>query len=149
MSTASEDVGTGDRHSGNRGHCHRERSSGRRRQHGRPFESAAAQVRERDPGNRRSHQVGLAECVGELCEDRRWPRVGREDRRVAAANHHQVAAQDADGVYYVKDRVALLKSKSSFWQYYKFSDPVSNKIAPKSTYCEKLNDTAVCVGIYK
>jgi signal transduction histidine kinase len=58
-------------------------------------------------------------------------------------------AQDADGVYYVKDRVTMLKSKTSFWQDYKFSDPVTKKIAPKSTYCEKLNDTAVCVGIYK
>ncbi len=58
-------------------------------------------------------------------------------------------AQDADGVYYVKERITLLKSKTSFWQDYKFSDPVTKKIAPKSTYCEKLNDTAVCVGIYK
>jgi len=60
-----------------------------------------------------------------------------------------IDAQDADGVYYVKDRVALLKAKSSFWQDYKFSDPITKKIEPKSTYCEKLNDTAVCVGIYK
>lgn len=58
-------------------------------------------------------------------------------------------AQDADGVYYVKDRVAQMKTKSSFWQDYKFTDPVTKKIEPKSTYCEKLNDTAVCVGIYK
>lgn len=58
-------------------------------------------------------------------------------------------AQDADGVYYVKDRVALLKTHASFWQDYKFSNPVTKKIEPKSTYCEKLNDTAVCVGIYK
>lgn len=58
-------------------------------------------------------------------------------------------AQDADGVYYVKDRVALLKTKTSFWQDYKFSDPVTKKIEPKSTYCEKLNDTAICAGIYK
>lgn len=58
-------------------------------------------------------------------------------------------AQDADGVYYIKDRVGLMKTKSSFWQDYKFSDPLTKKIEPKSTYCEKLSDTAVCVGIYK
>jgi signal transduction histidine kinase len=58
-------------------------------------------------------------------------------------------AQDADGVYYIKDRVTMMKSKASFWQDYKFSNPVTKKIEPKSTYCEKLNDTAVCVGIYK
>jgi signal transduction histidine kinase len=60
-----------------------------------------------------------------------------------------IDAQDSDGVYYVKDRVTLLKTKTSFWQDYKFSDPLTKKIEPKSTYCEKLNDTAVCVGIYK
>jgi signal transduction histidine kinase len=60
-----------------------------------------------------------------------------------------IDAQDADGVYYVKDRVTLMKTKTSFWQDYKFTDPLTKKIEPKSTYCEKLNDTAVCVGIYK
>lgn len=60
-----------------------------------------------------------------------------------------IDAQDADGVYYVKDRVAKMKTQTSFWQDYKFANPVSKKIEPKSTYCEKLADTAVCVGIYK
>jgi signal transduction histidine kinase len=60
-----------------------------------------------------------------------------------------IDAQDADGVYYVKDRVTLAKTKASFWQDYKFSNPVTKKIEPKSTYCEKLNDTVICVGIYK
>jgi len=60
-----------------------------------------------------------------------------------------IEAQDADGVYYVKNRVTTLKSSASFWQDYKYSDPLTKKIEPKSTYCEKLNDTAVCVGIYK
>jgi cytochrome c len=60
-----------------------------------------------------------------------------------------IDAQDADGVYYVKDRVGLMKAHASFWQDYKFSNPVTKKIEPKSTYCEKLSSTAVCVGIYK
>lgn len=58
-------------------------------------------------------------------------------------------AQDTDGVYYIKDRMELAKTKASFWQDYKFTDPVTKKIAPKSTYCEKLNQSVVCVGIYK
>jgi signal transduction histidine kinase len=57
--------------------------------------------------------------------------------------------QDADGVFYIKKRVDLMKTNATFWQDYKFTDPVTKKIAPKSTYCEKLNDTAVCVGVYK
>jgi signal transduction histidine kinase len=62
---------------------------------------------------------------------------------------NNLEAQDADGVYYVKDRLAMAKTKDSFWQDYKYTDPVTKKIEPKSTYCEKLNQTVVCVGIYK
>jgi len=58
-------------------------------------------------------------------------------------------AQDADGVYYIKKRVELMKTANNFWQDYKFSNPLTKKLEPKSTYCEKLADTAVCVGIYK
>jgi cytochrome c len=56
---------------------------------------------------------------------------------------------DPDGKAYVKERVELAKSKNSFWHDYKFTDPVSKKVLPKSTYCERLESTAVCVGIYK
>jgi signal transduction histidine kinase len=57
--------------------------------------------------------------------------------------------KDADGKEYVRERVELAKSKGKFWQDYKFTDPVSKKVLPKSTYCEKVDDTAVCAGIYK
>lgn len=57
-------------------------------------------------------------------------------------------AQDADGVYYVKNRMEMAKTKSSFWQDYKYTDPVTKKIEPKSAYCEKLNATVICVGVY-
>lgn len=57
--------------------------------------------------------------------------------------------KDADGKEFVKERVELAKSKGKFWQDYKFTDPQTKKMLPKSTYCEKLEDTAVCVGIYK
>ncbi|HTP84200.1 MAG TPA: cache domain-containing protein [Alphaproteobacteria bacterium] len=58
-------------------------------------------------------------------------------------------AQDSDGVYYVKDRMKLAQSQPSFWQDYKFTNPVSKKIEPKTTFCERLENTAVCGGIYK
>lgn len=57
--------------------------------------------------------------------------------------------KDVDGKEFVKERVELAKSKGSFWQDYKFTNPVSKKIEPKSMYCEKLDDAAVCGGIYK
>jgi signal transduction histidine kinase len=60
-----------------------------------------------------------------------------------------IGMQDADGKEFVKERVELSKSKGKFWHDYKFTDPVTKKILPKSMYCEKLEDTAVCSGIYK
>ena len=57
--------------------------------------------------------------------------------------------KDIDGKPYVQERVELAKSKGTFWQDYKFTNPVTKKIEPKAMYCEKLDDTIVCGGIYK
>lgn len=57
--------------------------------------------------------------------------------------------QDVDGKYYIKERMQLAQSKQSFWQDYKFANPVSKKIEPKSTFCERLDNSVVCAGIYK
>lgn len=56
---------------------------------------------------------------------------------------------DADGKEFIKERVALAKSKGKFWQDYKFTDPVTKKVLPKSAYCEKAGELIVCAGIYK
>jgi cytochrome c len=60
-----------------------------------------------------------------------------------------IEAQDVDGKLYVKERVELAAKQPSFWQDYKFVNPVSKKVEPKQMYCEKLDNTAVCAGIYK
>lgn len=57
--------------------------------------------------------------------------------------------KDIDGKEFVKERVELAKTKGTFWQDYKFTNPVTKKVEPKSMYCEKLDDAAVCGGIYK
>ncbi|BAL24892.1 cache domain-containing protein [Azoarcus sp. KH32C] len=57
--------------------------------------------------------------------------------------------KDPDGKLFVKERVDLAQSKGKFWQDYKFTDPVTKKVLPKQMYCEKLEDTVVCAGIYK
>ena len=70
------------------------------------------------------------------------------------ANTKQVGKElieltDIDGKYFVKERVALVKSKpAGVWQEYKFTNPVSKKVEPKVMYCEKLAETAVCGGVY-
>lgn len=56
---------------------------------------------------------------------------------------------DPDGKEFIKERVELAKSKGKFWQDYKFIDPVTKKVLPKSAYCEKTGEMIVCAGVYK
>ena len=51
-----------------------------------------------------------------------------------------IELKDVDGKPFVKERVELAQSKGTFWQDYKFTNPLSKKIEPKSMYCEKLED---------
>jgi cytochrome c len=60
-----------------------------------------------------------------------------------------IDAQDVDGKPFVKERVELAKKQATFWQDYKFVNPVSKKVEPKQMYCERLDQTAVCAGVYK
>jgi len=57
--------------------------------------------------------------------------------------------KDVDGKAFVKERVELGKSHPSFWQDYKFTNPVTRKVGEKSMYCERLDQTVVCGGVYK
>lgn len=57
--------------------------------------------------------------------------------------------KDTDGKEYIKERVEWAKTKASFWTDYKFLNPVSKKVEPKTAYCERVDDTVVCGGIYK
>ena len=71
------------------------------------------------------------------------------------ANEKQVGRnlmelKDIDGKAFVKERVELGKSKpNGFWQDYKFTNPTNKKIEPKQMYCERLDETVVCGGVYK
>ena len=60
-----------------------------------------------------------------------------------------IDATDVDGKPYVKERVELAVKQADFWQDYKFVNPVTKKIEPKQMYCQRLDKTAVCAGIYK
>jgi cytochrome c len=60
-----------------------------------------------------------------------------------------IELKDVDGKAFVKERVELGKANATFWQDYKFTNPESKKIEPKTMYCERLDQTVVCGGIYK
>jgi len=60
-----------------------------------------------------------------------------------------IGLKDIDGKEFVRERVEMAKAKNTFWQDYKFTNPESKKVEPKSMYCERLDVTVVCGGIYK
>ena len=58
-------------------------------------------------------------------------------------------AQDVDGKLYVKERIEMANKQPSFWQDYKFVNPVTKKVEPKQMYCMRQDETAVCAGVYR
>lgn len=57
--------------------------------------------------------------------------------------------KDVDGKEFVKERVEMMKAKTSGWQDYKFRNPVTNQIEPKSIYLERTGDLIIGCGVYK
>jgi cytochrome c len=60
-----------------------------------------------------------------------------------------IGTRDPAGKLWIKERVDLARSKGKFWHDYRFMDPISKKTLDKSSYCERLESSVVCVGIYK
>ncbi len=59
-----------------------------------------------------------------------------------------IEMQDPDGKYYVKERIGIAKTKGKGWQDYKFPNPTTKKIEPKTAYIEKLDDMIIGCGVY-
>ncbi len=57
--------------------------------------------------------------------------------------------KDADGKYFMRERIELAKAKGKGWQDYKFVNPMSKQIEPKAMYFEKYEDLIINCGIYK
>lgn len=57
--------------------------------------------------------------------------------------------KDPDGVQFIKNRLELAKQKGTFWQDYKFTDPLTKEVLPKKVYCETVGATVICGGVYK
>ena len=57
--------------------------------------------------------------------------------------------RDIDGKPFIRERFELACTKGTFWQDYQYTHPETKKIEPKRMYCEWLEDSVVCEGIYK
>jgi cytochrome c len=62
---------------------------------------------------------------------------------------NQINDTDPDGKAFVQERMQLAADHSSFWQTYKFMNPVTKQVQPKDMYCERLDQTVVCGGVYQ
>jgi cytochrome c len=69
------------------------------------------------------------------------------NKRLVGKN--MIDMKDVDGREFVRERMQLAKTKGSFWQDYKFVNPITRKVEPKTMYCQRLDDFVVCGGIYK
>ena len=59
-----------------------------------------------------------------------------------------INAKDPDGKLFIKERVELAREQSAFWHNYKWLNPATKEIEPQEAYCERLNETMVCGGVY-
>ena len=62
---------------------------------------------------------------------------------------NMIEPRDADGKEHIRERMDMAKTKSTFWHDFKFVNPVTKKMEPKSMYCERADELVVCGGIYK
>jgi cytochrome c len=55
---------------------------------------------------------------------------------------------DPDGKYFLKEIVDVANSKESGWVHYKWTNPMTRKVEPKTTYFQKVDDVILCSGAY-
>jgi cytochrome c len=63
--------------------------------------------------------------------------------------HTNLDLKDADGKPYNKEMIDLATSKGSGWVDYRWVNPVSHKIEPKSSFIVKVGDYVVGAGFYR
>lgn len=62
---------------------------------------------------------------------------------------NMIELKDPDGKAFIHEIAEKAKSQNNFSVDYKFTDPVTKKVLPKTIFCEKVSDTTVCSGFYK
>ena len=62
---------------------------------------------------------------------------------------HFIDIKDADGKLFFREILNVAKAKGSGWVDYKWTNPISKKVEPKSAYVKKSGDYVFCCGVYK
>ncbi len=55
---------------------------------------------------------------------------------------------DVDGRPYIKERMEMMKKQTTGWNDYKFRNPVTNQVEPKTSYNERYEDLVFVCGVY-
>lgn len=56
--------------------------------------------------------------------------------------------KDADGKYFIKEAITLLKNQDSCWLSYKWNNPVTKKVGLKHSYFLKSNGVIISAGVW-
>lgn len=64
---------------------------------------------------------------------------------------NQFDYRDAYGKYFVRETISLLSEKESGWVDFRWMNPVTQRVEPKSAYCQRVGERELFVtcGIYK
>src|SRR5436190_15523163 len=57
----------------------------------------------------------------------------------ARVGTNQIGDKDPDGKAFVKERVDLAQQQPTFWQTYKYMNPMTKTVEPKQMYCQRLD----------
>ena len=64
--------------------------------------------------------------------------------KLAGQNHLEV--KDPTGKFFVKEMIALVKSKGTGWVEYSWTNPLTKKVQPKKTWIQKVEGMDLYVG---
>ncbi len=69
--------------------------------------------------------------------------------RPALVGKNLLNIKDPDGIALIREMIKVTTAKGSGWIDYKWPNPLNNKIEDKTSYCEKMGDYFVGVGVYR
>ena len=67
--------------------------------------------------------------------------------RMAGENHWEMT--DVDGKKMTQEVIRVATARGLGWVDYRFRNPLTGQVAPKSTYLERVGEYVVCCGIYR
>lgn len=60
-----------------------------------------------------------------------------------------LSLKDVDGKPFIQEMIAVAQNKGEGWVDYKWKNPVTNKIQPKSSFVKRVDDVVIAAGIYR